>query len=451
MPEAGRQVFPQLFEPVDSGIDLEAIWRSYQALRPPYEVTRRRPPMPVWARRSFSEDGAQAWEAVQREAAQADPQRGMCVYVHIPFCAEKCSFCDCYSFRLRSNHAQQASVYREALEKEVRLWSRTGKLSELPVSTVHFGGGTPLFIGEQAFSQIVGVISSALNVRPATEWALETTSSALEEAGLDLLEGLGFRRIHVGVQSLEDPLRRLLKRSEPAQVVLEKIKRTVKRGGIVSVDLIYGLPHQSPRSLLDDVRTLAANGVDGFSLYPLQISSRNQAILKEYGSQGKNLLYEYGMLQAAEQVLLALGYRKTLFNHYAREKDTNLYFTFPERDEDCLALGTIADGVCGSYHYRHPEYRAYLNGVSEDFPGLQGGLRCTPFEEQVKPLEVMILAGKLRREVFDQKLGLKRAESLFQEWLDAALIDPGEEGEYRLTASGSWFTGEMIGELPGKV
>ena len=451
MLEAGRQALAQFFELVETGIDLEAIWRSYQALRSPYDVTRRRPPLPVWARRSFSENGMQAWEAVQREAAQADPHRGMSVYVHIPFCAEKCSFCDCYSFRLRSNHAQQASVYREALVKEVRLWSRTGRLSELRVSTVHFGGGTPLFIGEQDFSQIVAVISRTLNVGPETEWALETTSSALEDTGLDLLEGLDFKRIHVGVQSLEDPLRRLLKRSEPAQVVLEKIRRTVKRGGIVSVDLIYGLPHQSPQSLLNDVRALAANGVDGFSLYPLQISSRNQAILKEYGSQGKNLLHEYWMLQAAEQVLNTLGYRKTLFNHYAREKDTNLYFTFPERDEDCLALGTIADGVCGSYHYRHPEYRAYLNGVSEDFPGLQGGLRRTPLEERVKPLEVMILAGRLRRDAFDQILGWQQAEASFRQWLDTALIDPGEKGEYRLTASGSWFAGEMIGELPGKV
>lgn len=451
MPEGAKQELDTFFDPLPPGIDLEAIWCSWQALKPPYEVTLRRPPLPVWARRSFSQDGEQAWEALQQEAATNDPRRGMCVYVHIPFCAEKCTFCDCYSFRLRSNFEQQAQAYRQALEKEIHLWNRAGRLSEHPVSTVHFGGGTPLFIGREIFRQIVEAISSAFNVRPSTEWALETTSSALSEAGLELLEELGFTRIHVGVQSLEDSIRLLLKRSEPAQTVLEKIRRSISRGGVVSVDLIYGLPHQSPHSLIQDMRLLADNGVDGFSLYPLQISSRNQAILKEYGSQGKNLLHEFFMLQAAEQALRQSGYRKTLFNHYAREKDTNLYFTFPERDEDCLALGTIADGVFGSYHYRHPEYRAYLTGVEENFPGLQGGLRRTPAEEAVKPLEVMILAGKLKQEIFEQRLGRQRSANLFRQWLDTAFIDPAEGGEHKLTASGSWFAGEMMGELFVKV
>jgi len=195
------------------------------------------------------------------------------------------------------------------------------------------------------------------------------------------------------------------------------------------------------------MRVLAANGVDGFSLYPLQISSRNRAILKDYGSQGKNLLHEYFMLQAAEQVLRELGYRKTLFNHYAREKDTNLYFTFPERGEDCLALGTIADGVFGSYHYRHPEYREYLSGVSDSFPGLQGGLRRSAQEDRLQPLEVLILSGRLRKEDFDRTLGLQRTAALFQQWLEAALIHPAQGGEYLLTASGSWFAGAMMEQI----
>jgi len=447
MPEDGRQVLEQFFHSAPSSVDIEAIWRDWQALQPPYEVTRRRPPLPVWARRSFTETGDQAWEAVQQELAAIDPHKGVCVYVHIPFCAEKCTFCDCYSFRLRSNHQQQAQAYSAALEKETWLWSRAGRLNERQVSTVHFGGGTPLFIGAKAFGHIVEAISVSLNAGPAVEWALETTSSALDEPGLDLLEQMGFTRIHVGVQSLADPLRLLLKRSEPAQVVLEKIRRTINRKQVVSVDLIYGLPQQTPESLIEDMRVLAANGVDGFSLYPLQISSRNRAILKDYGSQGKNLLHEYFMLQAAEQVLRELGYRKTLFNHYAREKDTNLYFTFPERGEDCLALGTIADGVFGSYHYRHPEYREYLSGVSDSFPGLQGGLRRSAQEDRLQPLEVLILSGRLRKEDFDRTLGLQRTAALFQQWLEAALIHPAQGGEYLLTASGSWFAGAMMEQI----
>lgn len=443
-----RAAFERFFNvSLPSAVDREAIWDRTICLQPIYAVKQRRPPVPVWSRRSFTETGEQAWTAVQQELGVGAASRKYCVYVHIPFCAEKCSFCDCYSFRLKSNHEKQAQAYGAALAQEIRLWSESGGLRGRKVSTVHFGGGTPLFIGERVFRQVVEAIARKFNTDSGVEWALETTSSALDEAGQDLLDELDFKRIHVGVQTLEDSIRRLLKRGEMAERVLEKISEVIRRGSVVSVDLIYGLPQQRLKGLVEDIRLLAENGVDGFSLYPLQVSSRNQRILAYYDHQRKDLLAEFWMLQAAEQVLQALGYRKTLFNHYARQKDANLYFTFPERGEDCLAVGTIADGVVGSYHYRHPEYREYLAGVSESFPGLQGGLRRSQAEEMVQPLEVQVLSGKLRREVFEQVLGAVRAEALFYRWLAAGLIQAGGRAEYSLTASGSWFAGAMMEEL----
>jgi coproporphyrinogen III oxidase-like Fe-S oxidoreductase len=447
MDKADRRVLDRLLPSVTPGVDLEAIWQDWQALQPPYIVTKRSPPKPVWARRPFSETGEAAWQAVQQELADIDCQRGICLYVHIPFCAEKCAFCDCYSFRLRHHHEQQAEIYSAALIKEIKTWGRLDRLVERPVSTVHFGGGTPLFIGARVFTRIVESIRHNLNIRPDTEWALETTSSALDDQALDVLDRLGFSRIHVGVQSLVDPVRILLKRQETSAQVLEKIKRANERDRVVSVDLIYGLPQQTLASLIDDLHRLAATGVEGFSLYPLQVSSRNRKVLEYYDAQGKNQLHEYLMLQVAEQVLLQMGYRKTLFNHYARRKDTNLYFTFPERDEDCLALGTIADGVIGSYHYRHPEYRDYLNGVRDDFPGLQGGLRRNALEEKLRPLEVQILSAEIQRTSFGGVLGPGPAKNLFERWLSAALIRPVGGDNFKLTANGSWFAAAMIRDL----
>jgi anaerobilin synthase len=447
MDEAQRQAFEQFFASPPCGIDAEAVWREFRSLPPQYAVKSRRPPVPVWARRSFSEGGEAAWEMIQHDLAETENAPAMCVYLHIPFCVEKCTFCDCYSFRLRSNAARQIAAYSAALMKEIEVWGRSSNVKRRPVSTVHFGGGTPLSIGVQPFREIVEQIGSLLNISPATEWALETTSSALDESTFELLERQGFSRIHVGVQSLADPVRTLLHRQESASQVLEKIRYAVGKGWIVSVDLIYGLPQQSLESLVADVRLLAQNGVDGFSLYPLQVSSRNRGILQYYDAEGKDLLREYFMLLAAEQALVALGYRKTLFNHYARKNDANLYFSFPERGEDCLALGTIADGVFGSYHYRHPEYPQYLRGVSDHFPGLQGGMRRSPAEERLRLLEVMVLASLLREEDFAAVLGRQRAEKLFTQWQDYAIIRSSPGGAFTLTASGSWFAGAMLSQI----
>jgi oxygen-independent coproporphyrinogen-3 oxidase len=262
------------------------------------------------------------------------------------------------------------------------------------------------------------------------------------------LNALGFTRLHVGVQSLEDHVRRISNRREPAAIVLEKIVRAVEMGWVVSVDLILGLPSQTLEGALDDVKALEAVGVDGFSLYELQLSSRNHNFAQQHGLLDRNRLVNYFLLQGVSHLLASLGYRKTLFNHFARERDTNLYFTFPERGEDCLALGTIADGVFGDYHYRHPEYKPYCQSVNETFPGLQGGLRRSALENRLRPLEIALLSASISPELFADVLGRHCSEALLRRWREVALVkEDALSDRLCLTANGSWFTSKMMAEL----
>jgi oxygen-independent coproporphyrinogen-3 oxidase len=445
---AERRFFEEFFRPAPPTLDAEGIWQDRLALKPPYQVEERQLPLPVWARRAFTDSGEQAWAALRRDAAHPDPARPFCIYVHIPFCASRCRFCDCYSFPLRGG-ARQVERYTDLLGREMRLWSRLERLAGRPVSTVHFGGGTPTFLGEAVFGRLAASCREHFGTDPATEWALESTTSELTGDMISRLSGLGFTRLHLGVQSLEDRVRRLIGRREPAGLVLDKIARATALGWVVSVDLIYGLPGQSLAGWLDDIQALAAAGVDGFSLYELQISSRNLKFAREQGLLGRLRLGSYFMIQAASRLLTSLGYRKTLFNHYARARDTNLYFTFPERGEDCLALGAIADGVFGNYHYRHPEYAAYCRGVEAGAPGLQGGLLRSDRENRIHPLEVALLSGRIPPDLFADTLGELPAAGLLRRWAESALVAEGDPpaGMWSLTASGSWFVGAMMAEL----
>lgn len=438
--------FLDFFQCAPPEIDPGAVFHAWQALSPGYVVETRRPPVPVWARRPYSENGNAAWQALREDLAAADPGKAMCLYVHVPFCEEKCAFCDCYSFRLHSHVDAHVHRYVDTLRQEIALWSSLDRLKNRPISTVHFGGGTPVFLGPVEFRRLVEAIREAFPNHLAAEWALETTSSALTPEIIETLAGLGFTRIHIGAQTLADPIRALLRRRETGAAVLQKIAPLAARGMVVSVDLLYGLPRQSLENFLADIRRLADYGVDGFSLYPLQISSRNRAILNAYAPDQKSLLREFWMIQAAEQLLRHSGYSKTLFNHYARSHDTNLYFTFPERGEDCLALGTIADGVFGSYHYRHPEYMPYLKQVSQAFPALQGGLRRSQVENQLFPLETAILSGAFQISQFIDVLGSADTSALIDEWIGSNLIYPDGDS-FRLTASGSWFVGTMMKDV----
>jgi len=443
-----QQFFDQFFRAAPPEVDVEAIRREWLALKPPYRVDDRQLPLPVWARRSFTETGEQAWVVLSQDIERSDLTRPCCIYVHIPFCARRCSFCDCYSFALNRYQARHIEAYTTLLTQEMRLWSGLGPLAYRPVSTVHFGGGTPTFLGAEPFRRLVQNLRESFHTGPQTEWALESTSSELTSEMFSVLDALGFTRLHIGVQSLEDHVRQHINRREPAAIVLEKISKAAAMGWVVSVDLIFGLPGQSLEGLLGDVKSLAAAGVDGFSLYELQLGSRNRRFAERHGLVGRGRLANYFLLQAASRWLAFLGYRKTLFNHFAREKDTNLYFTFPERGEDCLALGTIADGVFGDYHYRHPEYKAYWQSLNEAFPGLQGGLRRNALENRLHPLEVAILSASLPSELFADSLGRGRAHEMFRPWQESALVEEDTRcGRLCLTANGSWFAGNMLAQL----
>jgi coproporphyrinogen III oxidase-like Fe-S oxidoreductase len=426
-----------------SEVDAVALRREALALQPPYRIAGRHLPLPVWARRPLADAPAAAWHVLRRDVPAIDAARPYCIYVHLPFCPERCAFCDCYSFRLGSHRQRHIDGYLAALEQEMALWGGLGSLARRPVSTLHLGGGTPTFLGPEALARLINLFRAHFALDAATELALESTTSELTPDMLAHLHGLGFRRLHVGVQTLDDGQRQVLNRRAPAAATLEALARAVAAGWIVSVDLIFGLPGQRLAGLLDDVRVLIGAGVDGFSLYELQISSRNWRWAARHGLLTRDREENYLLAQVAGRYLVARSYRKTLFNHFAGEHDTNLYFTFPERGEDLLALGTIADGVFGDYHYRHPEYAAYRRGVGGGGPGLAGGLRRTARENCLQPLVTALMAGRVSPPMLEALAGV----ALRDVWLASRLLEAGPDGDYHLTGNGSWFVGNMISEL----
>ena len=84
-------------------VDVEAIRQEWLALRPPNRIADRHLPLPLWARRPYTETGGQAWQVLSRDIPRLDPSRAICIYVHIPFCVRKCDYCDFYSLPARES------------------------------------------------------------------------------------------------------------------------------------------------------------------------------------------------------------------------------------------------------------------------------------------------------------------------------------------------------------
>lgn len=430
-------------------VDVDAILRQWEAVRTRLSIDRATLPLPVWARRGFEHDGAQAWRQLSHDFPGRGNEGPMSIYIHVPFCDRRCGFCNSYSLPLGPRHRQQEEEkYVWALLHEMDNWSRIEPLGRRPVTTVHFGGGTPNSLSPAIFTRILEECRSRFGVTLQTEWALESTSSLLTADHLEQLRGGGFPRLHVGVQTLEDPVRRLIGRREAAGRVMERLAQALDRGFVVSVDVMYGLPGQTPTGLVATLEQLMAAGIHGFSVYGLYVTDRNRRFLERHGAAEREMLHDYLLFQLAEQCLVRHDYRKTHFTHFALPQDTNLYYTHPLRGEDLLALGPTADGVFGDYHYRHPEYEDYVANADLGMPALEGGVWENALERRLRPATIALMAGTLSETILRELY----MDSLLDFWLKCALLEEGpERGGFTLTANGSWFVAEMLEQVAEKV
>ncbi len=443
-----QKFFDQFFPPVPDHVDVEAIRAAWTALGTAYDLESWQLPLPLWARREYDHSGATAWQMLKHALSTTTQGRPFCIYLHIPFCNSKCGFCDSYSFKLGNHQGDHVEQYLANLCGELELWSRLGDLAQRPVSTVHLGGGTPLFIGQAGMARLVSCLRQNFAITPQTEFALETTVQSLTPDNIAHLNDLGFTRLHIGIQSMEDAVRGCIGRRTPAAQVIETVHRTLDLDWVVSADLLCGLPGENLDTYLDGIHRLIGAGINGISLYELLIRKQNFRWAENHGLTGQSHFPNYLTMQAGASLLEAHGYRKNMFNHWADDKDRNIYFTFPTRDEDCLAVGTIADGVFGNYHYRHPRYAGYMKGQSPDRPCLEGGLRRSPFEDFLYPLETAIFSGHITPAMLSiLEYFSENGTPLLEKWLAHKMIELDSSGNAFLTTNGAWFAGNLAAEL----
>ena len=164
-------------------------------------------------------------------------ERIIMIYVHVPFCHRKCTYCAFYSKAV--GNQQLAVSYVDALLCEME--ERKGELSH-PVKTVYFGGGTPSILPIEQLSRIVEGLHRCFDLSQVEEMTLEANPEDLTPDYLSELRGLGFDRLSIGVQSLDDRVLRMLNRRHTAQQALDAVENAHAAGfENISVDFIYGI------------------------------------------------------------------------------------------------------------------------------------------------------------------------------------------------------------------
>ena len=430
-----------------SWVEPEEILTGFRVISNWHDPSESRQPSPPWERRDWSCTGPEAWRAINKLFRSDQGAPVFSVYVHIPFCEERCGFCDCRAVRLVEPGGRLEAGFVETLINEIKAWGESVSRGGRSVSTVHFGGGSPDWLSNSGFERILTAIRDNLPVAPETEWAIEAAGRSLTAARLDRLARLGFSRLHVGVQTLDDPIRMVLGRRETGAEIVNRIKIALTMGFVTSGDLICGLPGQNLDSWLDTLVRLREIDISGLSLYRFNISRRNAAFVQSRGEWSPDPIFDYVLFQAGMRYLLKSGYGIRYYNHLALPEDLNLYFTSPGRGEDLLALGPTADGVIAGFQYRSPGLGPYRRAARdpENPAGLEGGGFIPDHERAASPLLAGLWNGRVERRVLEPP----EFSRLAGRWLDLGLIAPaaGPDGAMDLTPNGAWRLDRMIADV----
>jgi oxygen-independent coproporphyrinogen-3 oxidase len=249
---------------------------------------------------------------VHRQATQA-----LSIYVHIPFCIQKCGYCDFNAYLYRD---ELSRPYLTALRSEIahtaveRPWTAYG------VPSVYFGGGTPSTLRPEDLSSLVKLIGDSFPVQADAEITVEADPGTIDLAGLEALRAGGFNRLSIGVQAFDDRLLTQLDRQHSATDA-RRVLAWARCSGFLdlSLDLMFGLPGQSltawEKSLQEAVAFTPAHiSVYGLSIEPHTPFYRRQQL-------GRLALpdeeIQVAMFERADQILTAAGYVHYEISNYA--------------------------------------------------------------------------------------------------------------------------------------
>ena len=189
------------------------------------------------------------------------------LYIHIPFCASKCSYCDFYSFAANDS---QIDEYIKALIKEIKNWSE--KCTQYVVDTVYFGGGTPSLIGGDRLVSVIKAIYSEFNVIKDAEITVECNPDSINEDLLLKLKKVNVNRLSIGIQSMQDDMLKALSRRHTAIQAKNAVNLAKKHGfNNISLDLMYALPNQSIDMVLDSLNQMLELEPTHLSCYALKV------------------------------------------------------------------------------------------------------------------------------------------------------------------------------------
>ncbi len=277
------------------------------------------PTVPYWDKKGIKADD---WkQTFIKSFEETNQSQGISLYIHLPFCETLCTFCGCNK-RITKNHAVE-DPYIEAVLKEWDLY--VDQFPQKPIiKEIHLGGGTPTFFPPRKLRGLIEGLFERAERAEKVAFSFEGHPNNTNSIHLEVLYNLGFRRVSYGVQDYDPVVQKTINRIQPFENVKNATETARELGyDSISHDLIFGLPHQKLKSVIDTIEKTNILRPDRISFY----SYAHVPWIKGTGQRGyseedlpsgeeKRILYEEG-----KKMLEASGYHEIGMDHFALEED----------------------------------------------------------------------------------------------------------------------------------
>jgi oxygen-independent coproporphyrinogen-3 oxidase len=297
----------------------------------------------------------------------------MNVYIHVPFCKHKCSYCHFYSVATNQIHD-----YVEALLQDI-----DANLPQQPIETIYFGGGTPTRLNDDQISQIIGHIKNKSTTQ-IQETTLEAHPDSLLDHKPDVFLHTGITRLSIGIQSWQPTILEHMNRAYDKNKLIEYIK-TLEESGFTNINLdhIIAYPQLTDELLADDISQSLSLNPTHISIYPLEIHPHTQLGNQHIQTDEQDIIRQFSLIQTTLVNHNYRHYEELNFAKAGHECLHNLHFW---QGKDYLGFGPGAVSRVGnSIIENEPSVDEYIQSINKHQRALRKETTLTT--EQLKMMK----------------------------------------------------------------
>jgi oxygen-independent coproporphyrinogen-3 oxidase len=391
---------------------------------------------------------------LQALAAREDP---LSLYVHLPFCRERCLYCACNV--VISPHGKAADPYLARLHREIDLVAQHLGPRKKCVSQLHFGGGTPTYYGPEALRALMERLRANFAWDSTAELAMELDPRVTTRAHLEALAAEGFNRVSLGVQDLDPEVQAVIGRVQPVALTEALIEDARALGiGSVNIDLIYGLPKQTLASFRETLAQVARMRPERLAIYGFAYVPWLQGHQKKLPQEAMPGPAErVALLALASEVLTEAGYLHIGMDHFAlpdsdlceARAQGRLWRNFmgytTSRAPDMIGFGLSSIGyVSGAYVQNHKKLSSWQAALDAGRLPVERGLPLTDDDK----LRAHVIRELMCNLVLDPREVEARYEVNFWETFGDALPDLEEmEREGLIRRDGALLRVTELGQV----